>query len=377
MARGTRPFESWLGLPDALSARFGSAGIGPIGFELGREHVRLLQLEQRGETLGLRALAVRPTPPGEGAPQRQELRDLVKEMLQDSPFRGRRVVTVLPDAGAKLMVLNYELAETADEGQHVLGLVQERIDEPIDQCVVDYRPIRMDSERGGPRSALVAVARQDDVVEYLELLRAAGLEVEALEIVPIAIHRLVAWLSREDLSSHSLVLHSGQRRTHLIGLAGRRLALYRDVEFGEATVVEALAKALDLDFDEARAVLERYGVWPDETGATAHEDVAQALEIAETVREILKPAASALADEIERAGVYTASQWRGARLDQLCLLGAFSRWPGIDRLLESLVSISTRGLDPVARLSGSEPEIANADAAVAMGLALRGLVEEG
>jgi len=187
----------------------------------------------------------------------------------------------------------------------------------------------------------------------------------------------VAWLAREDLTQHSLVLHNDRQHTHVIGLAGRRFVLYRDVEFGETTVVETLAKALDLGVDEARNVLERYGVWPDESGTKAHEDVAQALEISETVREILKPAVSTLADEVERAGVYTASQWRGARLDRLCLLGAFSRWPGIDRLLESLVSIPTQGLEPLASLVGSESATGQADAAVAMGLALRGLVGEG
>ncbi len=300
----------------------------------------------------------------------------MKELLRAAPFRGRRVVTVLPGAGAKLMVLSYELSEGADEGQHVLGLVQERIEEPIAQCVVDFRPIRMDTERGGPRSALVAVARQEEVVAHLERLRAAGLEVEALDITPLAIHRLVAWLSREDLSSHSLVLHCGERHTHLVGLAGRRLVLYRDVEFGEATVVEALGKALDLGFDEARAVLERYGVWPDESGTRAHDDAAQALEIQETVREILKPTASTLAAEVERAGVYTASQWRGARLDRVCLLGAFARWPGSDQLLESLVSIPTQNLDPLDQLSGGEATTPAADCAIATGLALRGMEED-
>jgi Tfp pilus assembly PilM family ATPase len=225
----------------------------------------------------------------------------------------------------------------------------------------------------------VAVARRDAVIEYLEALRGAGLRVEALEIAPVSLHRLVAWLGREESSSHELVLHCGPRRTHLIALAGRRLILYREVDFGEKAAVEALAKALDTSAESACSMLHRYGLWPDGEGRRAWDDPAEAFEVAETLREILKPSAYALAEEVERAGAYTASRWRGAHLERVRLLGRFARWPGVEHLLESLVSIPTSAADPLAGLtgagiapsgSGAEP---GGEMAVAMGLALRGM----
>ncbi len=365
MPRPLRALQSSFRLPPTLSSRFARGEVGPIGLQLGGDRLRMVQLERRGEEIGVRAAVSQP------APDELALRNPVRAALRAQPFRGRSVVTVLPPPGAKLMVVNYQLDDATDEPQRILGLVQERIDEPIAECVVDYQPIRADAERGGPRSALVAVAREAEVVAYLERLRAAGLEVAALEIVPVAVHRLVGWLSRENLSSHSLVLHCGRRRTHLIGLAGRRLVLYQDIEFGGASLVEALAKTLEMHVDEASRLLERYGVWPDETGTRAQADVAEALEIVETVREIVKPAVYALAEQVERAAVYTASQWRGAAIDRILLLGDFAAWPGIDRLVQSLVSIPTEVLDPLAGASACVDDAD--DFALAMGLALRGL----
>ena len=371
MAR-VRLFEAWRGRTSARNPRVQRGTLGPIGLEFGRDRLRLVQLEQRGKDLALRACASHPMQGEDGLPDAEGLRDALNPLLREHPFRGRRIVTVLPGDHTKLMVVNFDPDAATDLDAHIARLVQERIDEPIDEYVVDYRPIRTDEEHRGPHSALVAVARRDEVVRFLELLGDARMEVEALDIVPLAVHRLVGWLSRERLTSHSLVLHCGRRHTHLIGLAGRRFVLYRDVDFGEADMVEALGKGLDLEIEEARAVLERYGAGCASLGDESQDDAARAHEIAETVGEILKPTMSTLTEEVERAAVYTASQWRGARLEQAALLGAFSRWNGIDRLIEGLVSIPTLRLDPLADLAGgpSDP-----DSALAMGLALRGLVE--
>ena len=48
-------------------------------------------------------------------------------------------------------------AEEESEPQRILSLVEERIDDPIADCVVDYLSIRTSDESEGERSALVAV----------------------------------------------------------------------------------------------------------------------------------------------------------------------------------------------------------------------------
>jgi type IV pilus assembly protein PilM len=285
----------------------------------------------------------------------------------------------MPDADVKLMIVNYELTPDASEPELILGFVAERTGESLESCVVDYRAIRA-SEEQTSRSALVAVARREAVLAYLELLRGAGLKVEALEIAPIALHRLFAWLGRAAPSGNQLVLHCGRRRSHLIALAGRRLDLYREVEFGADGLIEALSKSLDLGAESAHGMLRRYGAWPDDQGSQSWEDPAEAFEIAETLSEILKPCTLVLAEEVKRAGVYMASQWQGASLERVSLLGGFAEWPRIDRLLESAFAMPTRVLDPLTELSGGAREGAATGAgdemSIAAGLALRGMAAD-
>lgn len=345
-----------------------SRGATPIGLEVTPTELRLAQLDLCGGGLRQRAAAVVPVSDPEALP------DALRRALRAGRFRGRRVVAALPDAGTRVMVLNYTAVEGQSEPETILGLVRERIEGPVEEFVIDYVPIRTSEDSQGARSALVAVARHADAVAFLDRVRDGGLEIDALEIAPVAVHRLLAWLGRGDLSSHTLMLRCGAKHSDLLVQAGRRLVLYREIAFGEESVAETIGKALDLPRDEALGVLERFGVWPEDAAGAPDAEPAQRIEIASTLREVLKPVAYLLLSEVERAGVYTASQWRGATFDRLCLLGRFVEWPGFDRLVENLVSIPTECLDPVEALFDASPpaESVDADLSVAIGLALRG-----
>lgn len=366
----------------ALASRTGSAA-GAIGLDLDRDRLHLVQLERGAHGPRIRA--------AHSAPFESDLEALLadprafgaflRRAREGHGFRGRRVVSVLPDDTVKLMVLNYEDDPQRSDPELILGLVQERIDGPIEDCVVDYLPLRT-AEKHGARAALAAVARREDVITHLELLRAAGLEVLALEIAPVAVRRLVVQLSGADVTHNSLVIHCGAQRSHLTILAGRRLILYREIDYGEEQALETLCKSLDMTPEAAAETLWSYGVAAEQAGDRAWDDPAAAREISETVTEILKPGLYGLVEQVEMAAVYTASEWHGASVDQLLLLGRLARWPGIAHLLTTLASIPASVVDPLAQISGgAEAEEQGAQrevgAAVATGLALRGMADDG
>jgi Tfp pilus assembly PilM family ATPase len=378
------PPRALAGLAARLRPR-ASGRVGPIGLELGREALHLVQLETGSAGLRIRAASALPLPDSRAAVLAAPagLRGMVRAALRSRPFRGRRAVAALAAPDVKLMVFDYACADEAAEPQAVLRLVVERVNEPPDELVIDYLPFRALGAGPGQRSALVAVARREIVIERLERLRLAGLEVEALEIAPAAIRRLAGALGAAGRDENALVLYAGRARGHLIVLWGRRLVLYREIDFGEDGAVEGLAKALDLEVDEAGALLRRHGLQPPGPGDPATDDPAASWEIAETAMEILKPSFYQLAEHMEQARVYTASKARGSAPDCAYLLGAFARWPRADRLLASLAPIPVRSLDPRDSLPVDDRAAAPADleasseVALAVGLALRGMQGDG
>ena len=97
---------------------------------------------------------------------------------------------------------------------------------------------------------------------------------------------------------------------------GRRLILDRDVDFGEGQLAARLARTLDMpEADVLRLLYER--------GFRAAGEPATAA-IAQTIREVLRPEFAALAAEVNKTLIYTASKTRGQSVERIYLLGTCS-----------------------------------------------------
>ena len=356
----------------------GATEVGPIGLDLGSDRLRMLQMEGDVENFRVRAFASSAYPVDRDAilADPSGLKSLVASALRSQPFRGKKVVTILPGDAVKLMLLNYELAPQQSEPELIMALVEERIQESTDEWVVDYHPIRPRHEKQSELSALVAIAREDVVIRHLERLHMAGLEVEALEIAPLAIRRLVTRLSMQDFEEDVMILHFGHHKSHLTVLWGRRLILYREIDFGQARAIEQVAKSLDLPLDSAASLLLEFGVFPQSDGESTDR---ASSEISETVMEILTPGFSTVSEQIGNALVYTASRTRGESVDLIYLTGgAVAEWPGVDRLICSLASIEARVLQPLQSITENSTTLtgeSTSSVTLAAGLALRGFGE--
>lgn len=368
--------KNWL---NTLGTRVQGARIGPIGFELSREKMHLVQLERSEEgRISLRAHASVPLPCQREAlmDSPRALRKLLARAYAADHFKGRQAVLAMPPGHFRTMPLSYQITSGQSEESVIGQLMAERLDGPLSDYVIDYLPVRTRA-REGERLALVAVSPRADVLAYLELARLAGLQVDALEIGPVAIRRLVSALSSGNESEVVLVLNAGTTASYLTVIAGRRLLLDQELRFGETALIERVATALDMPEPRARELVLRTGIEPPARGAVPDDGSAGARE---TLREILRPELVRLVEEIERACLFVASETRGANVSRVYLLGSIARWPGADLALSELARVSIETMpNPLTLLGGNSRPI-NSDViapelAVATGLALRGLAE--
>ena len=281
------------------------------------------------------------------------------------------------------MSITYEPERDGDTGGAIAKVMRERLPESLDNYVIDYLPVRSSSERG-PRLSVVAVARREHVIGYLELLRGCGLDVQALEIGPAAIKRLVTAMTDVSDPENVLVINFGESLTYLTMVSGRRLLLDQEVEFGEQQLLEHIATSLDMDEAEARQLVYRHVLSSDEPGCMTDGVTALAPDdIRETLLQIIRPRFVPLLEEIKRTLMYAAAETRGEAAKRIFLVGSIARWNAVDRLLSDMLDINVLTIpDPLApfcvgpdsakQAPGPEPEIA-----VATGLALRDMFEHG
>lgn len=355
--------------------------IGPIGVDFSLQAVHLVQLHRQiGGVPEVRACS---STGFEGT--RQELldsplmfRSVLKRALQSGRFHGRDAVVAMPSGMFRTLSINYQSGPSKkQEAAAILKAMKSRLDKPLGDYVIDYLPVNSRS-KGDDRLALVAVSEKEPVVAFLELCRKAGLTVDALEIGPVAVCRLVSSLSLRSGSGNVLVINSGRRSSYMTLISGPDLLFDQEVSFGEDALIRQMAEALDMQESMARDLVMRTGL-----KSSAHSNVQETIEesgLASTMSEILKPKFLKLAEDIKRVCLYAAAETRGGVVTQVYLLGSIARWPGADELLGTLTDMDVANIpDPLTLFPNKDTakqpinEASAPDIVVATGAALRGL----
>lgn len=352
--------------------------IGPIGIDFGLEAMHLVQLEAAaGQLPQVRArasLAYDSRQDVLASPH--QFRSLIKRALEADRFYGRKAVVAMPSGMFRTVSINYRSAPGAEhEAAAVIDVMKNRVDGDLADYVIDYMPVQNRS-KGDERLALVAVSEREPVVEFLELARKARLDVQALEIGPVAISRLVGALSKERGSKNVLVINSGRRASYLTLISGTDLLFDQEVAFGEHGLIRQAAETLDMSEDMARDLVLHNGVRGGSRGATT-ETALEEDGLVDTISEILKPQFMKLVEEIKRVCLYAAAETRGGAVSQVYLLGSIARWPGSEGLLGSLTATDVAKIpDPLSLFPQGDnvsSGITAPEIVVATGAALRGM----
>ena len=354
--------------------------IGPIGLECSLTELHLVQMAVSSDHVITRhAMASVPYPESREVmlASPRKMRALIHKAMGCDRFQGKQVVTTLPASNTRILPLTYHVHEGQSGDAALLKVLAERIEGDLKDYVIDYLPVRSD-KRSDEHTAIVAVARSEAVIQYLELLRKSGLVTKQLEIGPSAIRRLISAMGNQDRHDDILAINFGRNHSYLTVVSGARLLLDQAVNLGEIKLLESIAAALEMSVDAARELVNNTS-FATKTAMPQH-DGSLDIDISGTLQQIIKPVLLELAEEINRVLVYTASQTHGKSVNRIYLLGSLARWDGIDQLLNNLMKLPVETIpDPLkhfgphTRSAGSsqpKPEIA-----VATGLALNGMLK--
>lgn len=368
-----------MSLPSALTQRFANivqknaAAIqyGPIGIDFGPNGLRMVQFKKQGDELEIHASVFIPID-NELRNSSSQLRTLIKRALKENHFVGREIVTCVQPENVKILMLTFMRQSDKKDEEMIVQRVAERVDDKIENYVIDYMMVRPAVESGQERSVLVALANHNEVIDYLEHLRKAGMKVKLLEVEPTAIRRLISVKHGDKHDANLMTISMGVSQTYITVLSGRRLIYQRDIDFGERQLIELLCKELEIDEHEARTMLVRRDA-TDGVDSDQNESVTVAL------YGVLKPLFMELVEDINRALIYAASETRGLPVNHVFLTNRVATWYGIESFINTLIEVPVSVLMPFDGFKNAE--IFNTDSgprgAAVTGMALFGLTEFG
>ena len=355
--------------------------IGHIGLECSLTEIHLVQLEADSTgKISVHAMASVPYPCSydELFSSPKIMRTLVRKALASDTFHGHRIVSTLPSSNLQIMPVSYHVNKGKSDDEALLALLTERLDGDLSDYVIDYVRVRTE-QHAEEHQAIVAVAKREFVISYLEALRKCGLETMHLEIGPSAIRRLISAMSTKNEHENVLAINFGRTSSYITVISGARLLFDQEIRFGEKHLIAKISENLDMPEDSVRELIKGHSFDPGSINTTSEPHNLD-IDISSALQEIVKPNFLELAEEINRTLIYTASQTRGEAVSRIYLLGGIARWRGCDALLNSLVQIDVEIIPNPLQPFEYEPETAGTgkpEIAVATGLAMYGMTKHG
>ncbi len=245
----------------------------------------------------------------------------------------------------------------------------------LEDVVWDYQQLYGGSEEDGfalePEVGIFAMKR-DQVGRALEPLEAAGIEVDLIQLTPLAIYNYVCFDRFEDLEGtpydpadpppSTVVISLGTDTTDLVVTNGYRV-WQRNIPIGGNHFTRALSKELKLTFVKAEHL---------KRNATEAEDP-------KAVFQAMRPVFSDLLSEIQRSLGYFTSLDKAAKIEQVITLGNAMKLPGLQRYLSQNLEQEVTPIESFERLSGGSTTAGSQfkentlSFAVAYGLCVQGL----
>ncbi len=256
-----------------------------IGIDIGTQQIKIAELRPGKTGLTVSALALGPTPLG--IIQNSIITDpaamgaALKQLMRNSGITVKKAVGCITGQNAVVIrIIEVPRMTDAELKETMKWEVERHVPFAPSETVLDYQPLtpRTPEAASGPNmEVLLAVAQQDAVSNYLDVMFAAGLDPVAVDIEPLAVARAVLDLSGGQpvsrpqaqpgelaydgaLSETVAVINIGAANTEIAIYQGDQLAFPRSLPLAGDSLTRAIAEAMQITLDQAERMKREYGM---------------------------------------------------------------------------------------------------------------------
>ncbi len=308
---------------------------------------------------------------------REELiAEALETFLSRNEIKGDSVAIAVPGQSGLARFIKLPPVEAKKIPDIVKYEAKQQIPFALEDVVWDYEPLAGGNQDDGyaleTEVGLFAMKR-DQVARALQPLEAAGIEVDTIQLAPLAVYNFTTFdrlgnledaeeFDAENQPPSIVVLSFGAETTDLVVTNGYRV-WQRNIPIGGSHFTKALAKEMRLTFAKAEH-LKRNATQADDPKA---------------VFQAMRPVFSDLVTEIQRSIGFFLSNNRGAELKEIIALGNPMKLPGLQRYLAQNLEQTVTPIEEYQALVGGSVTAApqfkdnHLSFAVAYGLCVQGL----
>ncbi len=369
----------------------------PIGLDIGHNSVKMIQMTVSGGQIGVLAadkVRIDTNVNGDQQGRRAVVVSAIKQMLAKGNFRGRNVVSCLPND--KLKITSVRIGETEfDQIEQVLRKeVVQRFGLDPDKDAVDYVVAGNVRQGDEIKNELILFAADDETIRgHISMLEDAGLRPVAIDTVPGALFRgFERWQRRQEDKERTVVfVDVGSQFTTVVFGRGGEISFVKQIQIGGERFSREVAEKLGITVVEAERLREKLRAEKASTAAkpdsTEEADAGEEPTLDASTRQVMVDAISSVAEELAREVSlclrYFTVTFRGKRVERAVFSGGEAYENILLNVVRRQLTVEIEVAQPLKGFDiSSERESINLDSdrrgllcewAVAVGLGLKGL----
>ncbi|MFM7108289.1 MAG: type IV pilus assembly protein PilM [Planctomycetaceae bacterium] len=274
------------------------------------------------------------------------VRTSLEEFTRRNELRGDRVALAVPGQLGLSKFIKLPPLEVKKIPDIVRYEARQQIPFPLDQVVWDWQRLPGGVEEGGfilDAEVAIFAMKRDQVFKALAPLQQAGVEVDILQLAPVALANMAmfdqlppaAAVDPEKQPPAIVIVSMGVDTTDVVMTNGLRIQ-QRSMPIGGSTFTKALVKDMQLTFAKAEHLKRNPG----------RADDTRALYTA------MRPVFNEFTSELQRSLNYFTNQDRSATISRVVLLGNAARLRGLADYVAKQLQIDVQKLDSFANLEG-------------------------
>jgi type IV pilus assembly protein PilM len=243
--------------------RLKTRGLQPIGLDIGHNSIKMIQLAMNGGHISVLAadkVRVEAGMNGDEEARRSFVISAIKQMLAEGKFRGRNVVSCLPND--KLKITSLRLAETETDGieQALRKEAGQRFGFDPERDTINYL-VAGDVQYGDEiKNELILFAASDETIRsHIVMLEEMQLRPVAIDTVPCALFRSFERSRRreEDKEQTVVFVDVGSQFTTVVFGRGGEISFTKQIPIGGEKFNSEIASKLGVSIDEAEILREK------------------------------------------------------------------------------------------------------------------------
>ena len=308
-----------------------------FGLDIGRSFIKVVEVKTSGKKKILAAASSIKVPDGgmesESPVDLTKVSDAIKAVRASAKIDTRRCTISIVESQVVTRLIQMPSLTDKELSAAIHWEAEQYIPLPLKDVNLQYKVVSRPTTSGSKMQVLLTAAPKRVISKYLSIVKAAGLDVFAIETESAALSRALTSVNEPA----TIIVSLGAVSTELvIALAGNVL-FTRSIATGGLTLTRAVQNEFNLPASQAEEYKQSYGIMEDKLSGK--------------VAAVLKPILDILTSEILKAVQFTHAHVPESQIVRIVMCGGGAYLPGLAAFLVERTSLEVSMGDPWAFFS--------------------------